>query len=220
MQNLLAGLAFLMVGDSHFATKNYLITTLQDGLMKAGARSEAFGACGMPAGAWVAPRPVPCGTAQRIGSGPVQEDRSPKAVSWSIDALIDRYKPDVVVIGIGDTMGGYNQREMPRPWIQENVEELTARVAAHHLPCVWIGPGWGTEGGPYFKTYARAKELSDFLSTAVAPCAYVDSLALSKPGEWPTFDGQHYTAVGYQRWGAALAQAITQTPAVQGLAHR
>ena len=218
MQNLLAGVAFLIIGDSHFVTKNYLINTLQDGLLKQGAKVETFGACGVPAGAWVAPRLVQCGVAQRIGNGPVNEDRTPKAMSWSVDALIDQYKPNVVVVGIGDTMAGYNQREMPRQWIEQNVQELTARIKAHNLPCLWIGPGWGTEGGPYSKTYARVKELSDFLAATVTPCTYVDSLALSKPGEWPTFDGQHYTGVGYQKWGAALTQAIAQTATVRGLA--
>lgn len=220
MQTLLAGLAFLIVGDSHFATKNYLITTLSDGLMKQGATVETFGSCGMSADAWVAPRPVPCGTAQRIGSGPVVENHSPKAVSWSIDALIDQYKPKVVVVGIGDPMAGYNKKEMPKDWIQDNVDQLTARISAHHLPCVWIGPGWGKEGGPYSKTFARVKEFSDYMSKIVAPCTYVDSLAMAKPGEWPTFDGQHYTADGYGKWGAALTEAIVDSAGVKTLAHR
>ena len=67
MQTILAGLAFLIIGDSHFATNHYLISTLQDGLIKDGAKAETFGSCGMPAGAWVSPRPVACGTAQRLG---------------------------------------------------------------------------------------------------------------------------------------------------------
>lgn len=220
MQNLLAGLTFLIIGDSHFATKTYLISTLQDGLIKEGAKAETFGSCGMPAGAWVAPRPVACGIAQRVGSGPVQENRSPSAVSWSVDALIDKYKPNVVVVGIGDTMAGYNQKEMPRPWIKQNVDQLTARIAARNLPCIWIGPGWGKEGGPYSKTFARVQEFSEYMTKIVAPCTYVDSLTMSKPGEWPTFDGQHYTAEGYQKWGAALTQAIEQTAAAKKLAGR
>lgn len=220
MQTLLAGLAFLIVGDSHFATKNFLITTLQDGLIKDGAKVETFGACGMPAGGWVSPRPVSCGVAQRIGSGPVQENRTTQAMSWSIDKLIDQYKPSVVVVGIGDPMAGYNQKEMSKPWIQQNVTALTARIAAHHLPCVWIGPGWGKEGGPYSKTFARVKEFSDYMATVVAPCTYIDSLTMAKPGEWPTFDGQHYTAEGYQRWGAALTKTIEQTAGLKDLAHR
>lgn len=220
MQGALAGLAFLIIGDSHFATNGFLISTLQDGLLKQGAQVESFGACGVPAGAWVAPRAVPCGVAQRVGAGPVQENHTPQAVSWAIDGLIDTYKPNVVVIGIGDTMAGYNQREMPKAWIRENVEELTSRIAAHHLPCIWIGPSWGNEGGPYSKTFARTKELSDFLAGAVAPCAYIDSLSLSKPAEWPTFDGQHYTALGYQKWGAALTIAIAESATVKSLTRR
>ncbi len=218
MQTLLAGLAFLIVGDSHYATKDYLITTLQDNLMKGGAKVETFASCGMPAAAWVTPRPVACGTAQRINNGPVQENRTTKAISWSIDKLIDQYKPNVVVIGVGDPMAGYNQKEMPRPWIRDNVEKLTARITAHNLPCIWIGPSWGKDGGPYSKTYTRVKEFSDYMATVVAPCTYVDSLTFSKPGEWPSFDGQHYTSEGYLKWGAALAPAIEQIVAQKKLA--
>ena len=217
MQNVLAGLTFLIVGDSHFVTKNYLISTLQDGLLSKGAQVETFGACGVPAGAWVAPRPVACGIANRSGKGPVVENRTPKVKSWSIDALIDQTKPSVVVVGIGDPMAGYNQREMQKGWIRENVDELIGRIKAHNLPCVWIGPGWGSEGGPYSKTFARVKEFSDFMATSVAPCTYIDSLARSKPGEWPTFDGQHYTVAGYQKWGAALTDAMLANQTVKAL---
>jgi hypothetical protein len=161
---------------------------------------------------------VPCGVAQHIGSGPVTEDRSPKAVSWAIDALITQYKPNVVIIGIGDTMAGYNQKELQSSWVRENVEDLTAAITARHLPCIWIGPGWGTEGGPYGKNFKRVKELSDFLASTVAPCTYIDSLTFSKPGEWATFDGQHYTNVGYEKWGAALTATITANVAVKALA--
>ena len=64
----------------------------------------------------------------------------------------------------------------------------------------WLGNG----GGPYFKTYARVKEMNDFLSTHVAPCRYIDSLKFAQPGEWNTFDGQHYSLPGYQKWGTAI----------------
>lgn len=220
MQAVLAGLTFLIVGDSHFATKDYLVTTLADGLMKDGAKVDTFGSCGMPAGSWIAPRPVACGVAQRIGAGPVQENRTPTAMGWSVDDLIDRYKPSIVVVGIGDPMAGYNQKEMQRVWVKQNVDALTARIAAHHLPCIWIGPGWGKEGGPYSKTYARVKEFSDYMASVVAPCTYIDSLTMAKPGEWPTFDGQHYTAEGYRKWGSALTQALEQSAGVKSLAGR
>ena len=49
-----------------------------------------------------------------------------------------------------------------------------------------------------------------FLAAHVAPCRYVDSQQFAAPGEWPTFDGQHYTAVGYLKWAVAIDEAITK----------
>jgi hypothetical protein len=141
-------------------------------------------------------------------------------MSWSIDTLIQQTHPNLIVVEIGDALAGYGDRELRRGYVSEQVALLTDRIKAHHLPCVWIGPGWGTEGGPYFKTFARVKEYSDYLATQVAPCEYIDSLTLSKPGEWPTFDGQHYTVPGYQKWGAALSTVILQSATVKGLAKK
>jgi lysophospholipase L1-like esterase len=81
------------------------------------------------------------------------------------------------------------------------------------VSCVWVGPAWGTEGGKFNKTYARAKEMSGYLSEIVAPCTYIDSLSLSKPGEWGTIDGQHFDGAGYKSWGSAIGNAIA-TPAI------
>lgn len=220
MNSLLLGLTILIIGDSHMATPKYLITTLHDDLTRQGAKVISVGACGVPTGAWVAPRPVPCGTAERVGNGPIRENKTQQAVSTPIDKLIEQYHPNLVIVQSGDTMAGYTQRDLPRGWIQENVSALTTRIRAHNLPCLWVGPSWGTEGGPYFKTFARVKEYSDFVSGIVAPCEYVDSLTLSKPGEWPTFDGQHHTAVGYRAWGDALTRVIDQSATVKAVQQR
>ncbi len=217
MSNLLLGLSFLVIGDSHLATSRYLISTLHDALLSEGAKVDSFGACGVPAGAWVSPREVPCGSAQRIGTGPVQENKTPSARSWGVDQLIQQVHPNVVLIEIGDTMAGYNQKDLPRGWISENVNALTTRIRANNLACVWIGPSWGTEGGPYFKTYARVKEFNDYMKSTLTNCTYIDSLALSQPGQWPTFDGQHHTYAGYQQWGRAITAALNRVPAVQAL---
>jgi lysophospholipase L1-like esterase len=52
--------------------------------------------------------------------------------------------------------------------------------------------------------------MSEFLSTAVAPCRFIDSTQFSKEGEWPTIDGQHLTPTGYKAWGADIAGSIEQ----------
>lgn len=217
MSNLLLGLTFLVIGDSHLATQRFLISTLHDALLAEGAQVDSFGACGVPAGAWVAPREVPCGSAQRIGTGPVKENRTASARSWSVDQLIQQVHPSVVVVEIGDTMAGYSQKELPRNWINENVTALTTRIRANNLPCVWVGPSWGTEGGPFFKTYARVKELSDYLKSILTTCTYIDSLAMAQPGQWPTFDGQHHTYAGYQQWGQAITTALNQSAVIKAL---
>ena len=112
------------------------------------------------------------------------------------------------MIGSGDTMAGYAQPTLPAQWIGEQVKNITRRIQANNIPCVWIGPGWGTEGGPYFKNYARVREVNTYLASNVAPCRYIDSTRFAQPGEWPTFDGQHYSLPAYQKWGLAIDQAI------------
>ncbi len=205
---LLAGLTVLMLGDSHFATQGYLVTTLQDALIQQGAKVTTEAACGAPSGVWIDAGVAPCGTAERVQLGPVRKNNATTAKAPSLDDLIAKTHPNLIVIGGGDTMAGYAQPKLPEGWIAEQVSALTRRVAAAGIPCVWIGPGWGTEGGPYFKTYARVQQMSTFLSAHVQPCRYIDSLKFAQPGEWTTFDGQHYSLQGYQKWGLAIDREI------------
>ncbi len=207
---IFAGLMILMLGDSHFASPGYLVTTLQDQLIKQGAQVQTEAACGAPASIWVAGGAAPCGSAERVQSGPVKTVAAGKAAVPSLATLVAQLHPNLLVIGAGDTMAGYAQPTLPAAYITQQISGLTREIQALNIPCVWVGPGWGTEGGPYFKNFARAKEMNEFLSTHVAPCRYIDSQQFARPGEWPTFDGQHYTAVGYQKWGLALDGALTQ----------
>ena len=55
MSALLAGLAVLIIGDSHMVTRDYLITTLHDDLVAEGASVDSYGMCGANAGDWVYP---------------------------------------------------------------------------------------------------------------------------------------------------------------------
>ncbi|MFC7555002.1 hypothetical protein ACFQU7_26375 [Pseudoroseomonas wenyumeiae] len=48
MQSVLMGLSLLILGDSHFGMQNYLITTLQDELIRRGAKVASYSACGSP----------------------------------------------------------------------------------------------------------------------------------------------------------------------------
>lgn len=217
---LLAGLSILMIGDSHLTSPGYLITSLQDGLVQNGARVVTYAARGLPAEAWVTPRQATYGTGQRTQSGPIKITEGPAAHSWAVDDLIRQHHPDLIVVQLGDTMAGYAQPALPRAWIQQQVLSLTAKIAATNTPCIWVGPHWGTEGGAYGKSYAKAAEMAGFLGTLVTPCFYLNSTSLSQPGAWPTFDGLHYTQRGYQLWGEALTRAIIATPLTQSLRKR
>ncbi len=207
---ILAGVTILMLGDSHFATRGYLADTLQDALILQGATVVTEAACGAPASIWASAGVPPCGAAERVGAGPLKRDISGHAHVPSLEQLLARYRPNLIIVGGGDTMAGYAQPEFPADWTGEQVTALTRRIEAANIPCVWIGPGWGTEGGPYFKTYARVRQVNGFLKAHVSPCRYIDSTEFSQPGEWPTFDGQHYTLVGYQKWGKAIDEAIVK----------
>ncbi len=205
---ILAGLTILMLGDSHFATQGYLVTTLQDALIQQGAHVVTEAACGAPASVWAEGGIAPCGYAERVELGPIKKDNSNHAHVPVFETLVAKYHPNLVVIGSGDTMAGYAQAALPAEWIGEQIKDITRRIQAANLPCLWIGPGWGTEGGPYFKNYARVQQINAYLAANVAPCRYIDSTKFAAPGEWPTFDGQHYTLPAYQKWGLALDQQI------------
>ena len=218
MQSALAGLSLLVLGDSHWATSGYLVTTLQDQLIQRGATVNSFAACGAPPSVWLSARVASCGTAERLQRGVIHNKGGTDARTIPLEELVARYKPNMIAISMGDTIAGYVQRQTPTENIREEAMALTSRIRRLNIPCIWIGPAWGTEGGPYLKTFARVQEVSAVLSQSVAPCTFVDSTALSKPGEWPTFDGQHFTADGYKSYGAALAQAIAGLPSVQAAA--
>jgi hypothetical protein len=49
MNGLLAGLAILVIGDSHMVSNDYLITTLHNALLEQGATVNSYGMCGTTA---------------------------------------------------------------------------------------------------------------------------------------------------------------------------
>jgi hypothetical protein len=210
MNMALAGLVLLVIGDSHMASQDYLISSLHDQLVSQQAVVHTYGFCGANAGDWVYGMTGNCGQAERHEQAAPVVDFSHKAKGWTVKGLIEQHRPNLVVVEMGDTMAGYGQPALSQSWIYGKVRALTAAIKAQNVACIWVGPAWGTEGGGYMKTYARVKEMSDFLAKAVAPCTYVDSTVFSKPGEWPTTDGQHLTASGYRAWGKDIADSIAR----------
>lgn len=221
MSMLLAGLTVLMIGDSHMTTPDYLITTLHDGLRQQGAKVYSFGACGTPSGAWMKKMQPPCGSAFRLDDGKVRSRSGEAGSTKPLPDLVKEYHPDLIVVVNGDTMAAYKDPVMPKAWIWDQVSSLTKGIKASGASCVWVGPAWGNEGGKYNKNFARVKELSAYLADIVAPCVYVDSLKMSKPGEWTTLpgDGQHFTNEGYEAWGSSITNAITSPGVLEKIKH-
>ncbi|HEX5319751.1 MAG TPA: SGNH/GDSL hydrolase family protein [Stellaceae bacterium] len=207
----LAGLVMLIVGDSHIAATSFFNDALQDALVSQGAAVHSFGVCGAAGADWINPAPIVCGRGERHNSEPARIDTQHNLRGWALPDLINKYKPNLVVIELGDTLAGYGvMPTLPRALIDEQVRELLIPIKSRNLPCIWIGPPWGTEGGPYKKTNARLKEVSDYLAQVVAPCKYIDSTQFSKPGEWPTRDGIHLTLQATRVWDNHLITSIDQ----------
>ncbi|WP_158893380.1 MULTISPECIES: SGNH/GDSL hydrolase family protein [unclassified Pseudomonas] len=210
--SLLTGLTILMIGDSHLATPDYLIGTLQDSLVQQGAKVHTLGICGTNAGDWLKVTPGTCGGAERR-NGDKAVVLGGKAATQPISELIATDKPDLVLIVMGDTMASYTNPSFPKTWVWQQTTSLTKAIGATKTHCAWVGPTWGTEGGKYGKTFERVKLMSGFLASNVAPCSYIDSLSFAKPGQWATIDGQHLTGPGYKSWSSAIVDALNKLPA-------
>lgn len=221
MSLLLAGLTVLMIGDSHMSTPGYLITTLHDDLMKDGAHVYSYGACGTPSGAWMQAIRPPCGSAFRLDDGPLRVRASEAGFTKPLPELVKLHHPDLIVVINGDTMAGYKDPSISKSWVRDEVKKLTDGIKASGAACVWVGPAWGSEGGKYGKTFAKVKAMSEYLEQIVSPCTYIDSLKMSKPGEWPTIpgDGQHFTDPGYVSWGNGIEHAIVTSDILQKIKH-
>jgi len=216
MNMALAGVVMLIVGDSHIAATSFFNDALQNALVGQGAAVHSFGVCGAAASDWINPSPIVCGRGERHNGDPATITTQHSLRGWALPELLNRYNPNLVVIELGDTLAGYGVTPtLPRALIDDQVHQLLVPIKARGLPCIWIGPPWGAEGGPFKKTYARVKEVSDYLSQVVAPCHYIDSLVFSQPGQWETRDGLHLTMATTQVWDSFLIKSIDQI--VEGL---
>lgn len=208
----LAGLALLVIGDSHLATPNYLIGPLHDRLTEQGASVHSIGVCGANAADWVTTSPGDCGRAERKGDEATAAKIQDGATTTPVTALIQAGEPDAVVVVIGDTIGAYGNENFPRSWAYQQVTTLTRAIGETGVNCYWVGPGWSNNPGRFNKTNERVEEINAFLAENVAPCTYIDSTRFSEPGQWRTIDGQHYTGGGYREWGQSIADFIVENP--------
>lgn len=209
---MIASFSILIVGASHMAAPGYLVSSLHDSLVNAGAQVHSIGVCGLTPSAWLEVTHGDCGGAERVGKGPLRISLNRASKSKPITQMIEAEHPQLVLIVMGDTLAGYAEPYFPKQWASQEVWKLTGAIAKTNTACVWVGPPWGAEGGGSGKTYERVKLTSDFLAVNVQPCAYINSLKMAKPGEWPTLDGMHFTPAGYKLWGEAIARAVGQMP--------
>jgi hypothetical protein len=207
---LFAGMTVLMIGDSHM-TQNYLISTLHDSLMQQGARVYSYGACGSPAGDWMKRVQPSCGSAFRLDKANIRNRVGEAGSTRPLPDMVKEYHPDLIVVVNGDDMAAYKSPSIPKTWVWNQVSTLTTGIKDSGASCVWVGPAWGSEGGTFGKTFDRVKKMSDYLAEIVSPCVYINSLKMSKPGEWRTEDGVHITPAGYQAWGEAITNEIVSS---------
>jgi len=219
LASVLAGLSILIVGDSHLTAAGYLIDTLHNQLLAQGAKTvHTIGVCGSNPGDWTKATQGTCGGAERSGKATLVRREDARTVPMS--QLLASEKPDLVIVVLGDTIGGYGKDSFAKTWAWQQTTQLTKVLGANDTACVWVGPPWGSEGGKYGKTFPRVKQVSAFLASNVAPCEYIDSLKFAKPGQWPTIDGQHLTLSGYRAWGKDIADTLVGLPGVKQLKAR
>ena len=209
---LLSGLTVLVIGASHLAKPTYLIKTLHDELTERGAQVHSLGVCGVLPSEWLKKTTSACGGAERIQAEPIMLSMTGAAQTRPLAALLETQKPDVVVIVMGDNLANYIAPSFSHSSVTKELLGLTTLLASKSIRCVWVGPAWGEDHKITGKTFKRTQEISTFLASQVKPCDYVNSLEMSKPGEWQTTDGQHFFKEGYQAWGAAIAVKIEQLP--------
>ena len=214
----LNGLNILVLGESHLSIKGYLASSLPEELVNKGAQVATYGACGASAGDWLKTKSVPC-AGFRLGVGTLKERPADIASTQPLESLVNKHHPNLLLVIMGDTMASYDSPTIPKSWVWQTVSGLTGEVKRLGLSCVWVGPPWGENGGKYKKNNERVKEFSDYLSTLVAPCTYIDSLTFAKMGEWKTFDGEHFDKWGYESWAKGITNRILSPEILNTIKH-
>ena len=208
----LMGLKILMLGASHLATPGYFGTVLHNQLADQGAVVHTVAVCGAFPSHWVSPADGDCGSLEKTGNTPAEYriGKTPKTKSYL--ELVATDAPNLVILVMGDSVANYAAPVMDKKWAFEEIAKLTSVIGESKVSCVFIGPPWGTEGGKSKKTNARTREVNELLRTSVKPCQYIDSLKMSRPGEWRTTDGMHLTQKDYKMWATKAMQEIQKRP--------
>lgn len=211
MNAALAGLVILVIGDSHMM---HMMSNLNTELEDQGAVVHSYAMCGATPADWVYPSALAswagCGRAERHERGPILIEAQKTEPTYVVGKLIEQHHPNLIIVQTGDTLAGYGNAKIDRPWAIDQVRALTGRIAASKIPCDWVGPTWGQDRPPFDRTDASVKEMAQFLSQSVAPCKYIDSTTFARPGEWPTIDGTHLLPDGYRKWSMDITSAVVR----------
>ena len=208
----LKGLKILVLGASHLATPGHFGTVLHNQLADQGAVVHTLAVCGAFPSYWISPEDGKCGSLEKKGNSPAKYGigKTPKTKSYL--ELVATDVPDLVILVMGDSVANYEGPIMEKKWAFQEIAKLTSVIGESKVKCVFVGPPWGTEGGESKKTNARTKEVNELLRTSVKPCKYIDSLKMSRPGEWSTTDGMHLTRKDYKEWATKTMQEIQNLP--------
>lgn len=208
----LLGLKILMLGASHLATPGFFGTVLHNQLSDQGAVVHTVAVCGAFPSHWVLPNQGTCGSLDKAGTNPAEYKIGKTPVTKSYLELVATDSPDLVIFVMGDSLANYASSYMDKKWAYQDISQLTSAIQDSKVSCLFIGPPWGTEGGSSRKTNNRVRDTSEFLKAHVKPCKYIDSLKLSRPGEWETTDGLHLNQKGYKEWATRVMQEIQKSP--------
>lgn len=195
----------MVFGDSHM-TQHDLISTLSADLMQQGVKVYSYGACGMPSGELMKKSRSSCGSAYRLDLEPIRNRVGAEASTPPLFILIKKFHPDLIVVVNGDDMAGYISASIPKSWAWKKITTLTKCIKASSLNCIWVGPPRGRFG----MTFARVQAMSDYLAGIVSSCIYINSLKISKPGEWRSEDGVPFLNMGYQAWADAITKKTSR----------
>ncbi len=213
---LMAGLSVLILGDSHMAHPHRLSEPLYETMTKEGASVYIEAACGNNASSYIeGGEPTNCSVEATPKQKPTFKLVPNGKPSESIQALLAKYHPNLVVIILGDAMGGYTNDDatFPRSWIWDQASTIAEQIKSGGASCIWVGPPYGQDKSIFPKTPHKVERLDALLKNVVTPCYYVTSLMMGKPGEFQTEDGAHFTAVngrspGYDHWSKYIMTVV------------
>ena len=208
----LIGLKILILGASHLATPGYFGTVLHNQLADQQAVVHTVAVCGAFPSYWISPVEGTCGSLEKTGNTPAEYRIGKTPAAKSYFELVASDFPDLVILVMGDSVANYANPFMDKNWALQEITKLTRVVEDSKVTCIFIGPPWGAEGGKSKKSNFRVRETNELLKTSVKPCKYIDSLKMSRPGEWSTTDGMHLIQKDYKDWATKVMQEIQQLP--------